>query len=185
MHDSSTTLTFAATIALGVFALLAPLDGVYLHLIRLKLYARAESWTEHVWHTVRSLLFIPATYALFGVLSGGVLLWTGIALVVIDQAIEIIDMASEKESRANMGGLGTFEYILHGVLTLLRSAAVALSLAARPASAFSLRSPNVLAQLEEPAGWLVRQLYPGAIVLALLHVWLAFRYRPQTLRRAT
>ena len=94
-------------------------------------------------------------------------------------------MASEKDSRASIGGLSSFEYILHGVLTLLRSAAIALSLAARPASAFSLSAPNIIAQLDEPYGWLVRQLYPGAIVLALVHIWLAVRHHPQQVRRAT
>ncbi|HKO89660.1 MAG TPA: hypothetical protein VJU61_00815 [Polyangiaceae bacterium] len=88
-------------------------------------------------------------------------------------------MASEKDSRASIGGLSTFEYILHGTLTCLRGAAIALSLASRPASAFSWKAPSVIAQLDEPYGWLVRQLYPGAIVLALVHVWLAFRHRPQ------
>lgn len=181
----STALSHTATILLLVFATLAPIDGVYIHLIRLKLHTRAECWTEHVWHTVRAVLFVPATYALFGVVSGGALLWAGIAIAVIDQAVEIVDMASEKNSRASVGGLSSFEYILHGTLTLLRSAAVALSLAARPASAFSLNAPNIVAQLDEPYGWLVRQLYPGAIVLALVHIWLAVRYRPQPVRRAT
>ena len=88
-------------------------------------------------------------------------------------------MASEKDSRASIGGPSSFEYILHGTLTCLRGAAIALSLASRPASAFSWKAPSVIAQLDEPYGWLVRQLYPGAIVLALVHVWLAFRHRPQ------
>ena len=185
VHLSSDALVHTATILLLIVAALAPVDGVYIHLIRLKLHARPESWHEHVWHTVRTGLFLPATYALFGVVSGGALLWTGIALAVIDQAVEIVDMASEKDSRASIGGLGSFEYILHGLLTLVRSAAIALSLAARPASAFSLTAPNIVAQLDEPYGWLVRQLYPGAIVLALVHVWLAWRYRPQQVRSAT
>jgi hypothetical protein len=185
VHLSTEALSHAATILLLVFATLAPIDGVYIHLIRLKLYARPESWPEHVWHTVRTLLFLPATYALFGVVSGGALLWAGIAIAVVDQAVEVVDMASEKDSRAGIGGLSSFEYILHGILTLLRSAAIALSLAARPAAAFSLNSPNIVAQLDEPYGWLVRQLYPGAIVLALVHIWLAIRHRTQPVRRAT
>jgi hypothetical protein len=184
MHLSAEPLAQAATVLLLVFAALALIDGVYIHLIRLRLHARPESWNEHVWHTVRALLFLPATYALFGVVSGGILLWTGITLVVLDQAVEIIDMASEKDSRASIGGLGSFEYILHGTLTLLRSGAIALSLASRPASAFLWNSPNVVARLDEPLGWLVRQLYPGAIVLALVHVWLAYRHRPQRVRSA-
>lgn len=185
MHLSPEALAHAATVLLLIFATLAPIDGVYIHLVRLKLHTRPESWYEHVWHTLRAVLFVPATYALFGVVSGGALLWTGIALAVIDQAVEIVDMASEKESRASVGGLNSFEYILHGILTLLRSAAIALSLAARPASAFSLSAPNVVAQLDEPYGWLVRQLYPGAMLLAIVHLWLAYRYRPHQARRAT
>lgn len=179
VHASPEALAHAATILLLIVATLAPVDGVYIHLIRLKLHARPESWSEHVWHTLRTLLFLPATYALFGVVSGGPLLWGGIALAFIDQVVEVVDMASEKESRASVGGLSSFEYILHGMLTFLRSAAIALSLASRPLAAFSWNAPSVIAALDEPYGWLVRQLYPGAIVLALVHVWLAFRHRPQ------
>ena len=185
MHVTPGALASTATILLLIFATLAPIDGLYIHLIRLKLHARSESWGEHLWHTVRTVLFLPATYALFAVVSGGALLWAGIALAVVDQAVEIVDMASEKDSRASIGGLSSFEYILHGVLTLLRSAAIALSLAARPASAFSWSAPNIVAHLDEPYGWLVRQLYPGAIVLALVHIWLAVRYRPRQVRRTT
>jgi hypothetical protein len=183
MHLSSASLSHVATILLLIFAVLAPLDGAYIHLMRLKLHARSESWPEHLWHTVRTLLFLPATYALFGVVSGGLLLWAGIALALIDQAVEVVDMASEKDSRAGIGGLSSFEYVLHGILTLLRSGAIALSLASRPAWAFSLSAPNVVGQLDAPYGWLVRQLYPGAIVLAAIHIWLAVRHCPRQVRR--
>ena len=81
------------------------------------------------------------------------------------------------QSAAALGGLGTFEYVLHILLTTLRTAAIAVGLAARPAAAWSLSAPNVLGELPGFWGVAVLQLVPGAVVIALLHVGLAVRHR--------
>lgn len=179
MHETSSYLIAAASLALLMFAALSALDGIYIHLIRLKLHAHAASWLEHLWHTGRALLFVPILLTLFAVVSGGALLWTGIALLVLDQTLELLDMTSEKRSRERLGGLSSFEYVVHVSLTTLRTAAVALSLAARPASAYALSSPYVVGTLPAPWAFLVHQLVPGAIAVGVLHVWLAIRHRPQ------
>lgn len=184
MHAYSVGLTIAATVALLAFVAVSAVDGIYIHLVRLKLHARPESWREHLLHTARAVLFLPMLLALFGVVSGGMLLRIGLGAVMIDQVVEVLDMMSEKDSRASIGGLSSLEYVVHVLLTTLRSAAIALSLAARPISAFSLSSPWVLGELEAPWRLLVAQLVPGAAVIALLHVWLALRYLPSRARAA-
>lgn len=160
---------------------LATVDGVYIHLIRLKLHTRPDSWLEHVWHSVGAVLAVPGFYALFAVVSGGILLWFGIVLAALGQLVEWIDMASEKTSRASLGGLDSFEYILHAILTATRNVAFALSLAGRPASAFTLSSRSVIATIDGPYATIVWMILGGAVALAFLHVLLAVRYRPSNL----
>lgn len=177
MHQyTEAHLSIASALLLG-FAALSALDGVYIHLVRLRLHAHPSSWAEHVWHTGRALLFAPILLTLFTVVSGGARLWAGILLVALDQALELLDTTSERSSRAPMGGLGTFEYVLHVTLTTLRTAAIALTLAARPASAYSLDAPQVVAELPGVWAFLVAQLVPGAVLVAALHVVLAVRHR--------
>lgn len=177
MHVSSDTLLSISSALLLAFAALSALDGICIHLVRLRLHAHPSSWTEHVWHTGRALLFAPILLTLFTVVSGGARLWAGLVLVVVDQALELLDTTSERDSRAPLGGLGTFEYVVHITLTSLRTAAIALALAARPASAYALDAPNLVAEL--PGVWelVVAQLVPGAVLVAALHVALAVRHR--------
>lgn len=177
MHESSGALLAISSGLLLAFAALSAVDGIYIHLVRLRLHARPGSWREHAWHTGRAILFAPIVVALFGVVSGGLLLWAGIALVVLDQALELLDMASEKRSREALGGLGSLEYVVHVTLTTFRTAAIALSLAARPVAAYALDAPLVVGSLPGPWGLLVAQLVPGAVAVAAVHVWLAVRHR--------
>ena len=182
MQGGSPALLHASTLALVAFSTLATVDGVYIHLIRLRLHTRPDSWLEHVWHSVGAVLAIPGFYALFAVVSGGALLWFGIALAALGQLTEWIDMASEKASRASLGGLGSCEYIIHAVLTATRNVAFALSLAARPLSAFSLSSRSVIGAIDEPYGTVVWMILGGAVAIAFLHVLLAARFRPSNLK---
>ena len=178
MQGVSSALLHASTLTLVAFSALATVDGVYIHLIRLRLHTRPDSRLEHVWHSVGAVLAVPGFYALFAVVSGGALLWFGIALAALGQLVEWIDMASEKASRAPLGGLGSFEYILHAILTATRNVAFALSLAARPVSAFSLSSRNIIESIDEPYATVVWMIFGGAVAMAFLHVLLAARYRP-------
>ncbi len=168
----------AAALALLVFAALSALDGLYLHLWRYRLHAHRSSWLEHVWHTGRAILFVPVLALLFVVPSAGALLWAGIAVVIADQGLELLDVLSEKDSRAPLGGLGSFEYAFHIAITTARVTAVVLALAARPSGAWSLDAPPVLAAVSGPWATVAAGLLPGAAVVAALHVWLAVRWRP-------
>ena len=96
MHAYSVGLTIAATVALLAFVAVSAVDGIYIHLVRLKLHARPESWREHLLHTARAVLFLPMLLALFGVVSGGMLLRIGLGAVMIDQVVEVLDMMSCK-----------------------------------------------------------------------------------------
>jgi hypothetical protein len=70
-------------------------DGLYLHLWRYRLHARPESRKEHWLHTFRSLLFPGILATLFLVPPYGVVLWLGLALLAVDQVVEILDVSSE------------------------------------------------------------------------------------------
>jgi hypothetical protein len=172
------TLLIVASVFLIAFTALSAVDGIYLHLIRYRLHASAASYREHLYHTVRAILFAPILLSLFTSVTGGALLWLATGLVAVDQAAELLDMWSEKDSRAPVGGLSSAEYTLHVALTTLRSVAIALAFASRPAAAWSLDAPAVLGPLPGRLAFLVGQLVPGAVVVAVAHIWLAIRHRP-------
>ena len=148
------------------------MDGFYLHLWRYRLHTRALSRREHWAHTLRAVLFVPLLPTLFLWETGGVLLWAGLFLLVLDQALELADMILEKDSRADLGGLSTGEYVLHVTISTARGVSLALTLAARPAEAWSLAAPAVLGALPGFAAFVAWQSLPGAVLGAALHVWL-------------
>ena len=174
---ASPVLTIA-TVLLLLFVGLSLVDGIYIHLWRLRLHARPESYREHLWHTARAILFAPTVLLLFAAPTAGAVLWIGIALFAVDEVVEILDVVEERPSRASIGGLSSPEYAVHVILVTLRVAAVALVLASRPAEAWSLDAPTVLGAHPETIAMLVTQLVPGAVLAAGLHVWLAWRHRP-------
>ena len=166
------TLYTAAAAALAVFLVLAAVDGIYLHLWRYRLHARSASRYEHRLHTVTAVLFAATLPALFLWETGGVLLWMGVALVAADLAVSIVDMLSERDSRAELGGLSTGEYVLHMLIMSARGAALALVLAARPAAAWALDAQWVVGPVPPLAAAVAGQALPGAVAMAGLHVWL-------------
>jgi hypothetical protein len=167
---SAHPLTLAASVALLLFAGLSALDGLYIHLWRLRLHARDDSRGEHLFHTARALLFVPILATVFTADTGSLVFWTGIALVAADQIAELLDMWSERASRATIGGLGSGEYVLHVALTTVRTTAVALALAVRAPHLGTLAPPEAGLGLLSA---LAELLVPGAIAVALLHLALA------------
>lgn len=168
---------FMHTVTLALlllFVVLAAVDGLYLHLWKLRLHARPRSWAEHLWHTGTALLFAPLLATIFLAPTGGVVLWAGIGLLVLTHAIEVLDVRAERASRADLGGVPRGELAIHVVLLAARSAAIVLSLAARPADAWALDAP---ANLGTPSP-LVAVLIFGALAVGGLHAWLAWRHRP-------
>jgi hypothetical protein len=141
--------SLAASASLLAFVALSFVDGIVVHLWRERLHLRRDSRCEHALHTSRAALF---PFILVTFFAGPSIV--GVLLLALDQALEIADMAVERASRAYSGGLRPGEYVLHGLLITLRSAAVA----------FMLASGQPLA-----AG-LVSLLLPGAALAALVHV---------------
>ena len=142
----------AAAICLLTLAAVSFVDAIVLHLVRERLPFRAGSRLEHALHSARAVLFPLILVAWFTHAS-----WTaGVPLLVVDQVVEIWDMAIERRSRSFSGGLRSSEYVVHGVLLSLRGAAVAFTCVAI-----------------ERAGALDRVvsfLLPGAIAVAIIHV---------------
>jgi hypothetical protein len=150
----------AAVIAcLAALSALAVVDGLYLHLVRERLHRRPETRVEHLIHTGRAIVFPPILVLFFG----GAAPALGIAFLVVDQVLEIIDMAIERRSRAYSSGLHTCEYLIHGAALTLRGAAIAFAFVA------GAPSPAVLS--------FVQLLLPGAVLGAILHVVLSFPLR--------
>lgn len=165
-------------ILLGLFALLSALDGLYFHLWKYRLHTRAESRGEHLIHTLRSLLFPAIVLTLYAHPSVGFVLWLGVGLVVLDAGAEFWDVWIERDSREEWGGLSSAEYLLHVVLTILRTASLALNLVARPVEAWYWSTPGLVAGSSAAlADFVTRSILPGAIGVALLHLWLL---RPRT-----
>jgi hypothetical protein len=171
-------LVVAAVIVLQVFVVLSTIDGLYIHLWRLRLHQRPESYREHLWHTARALLFAPVVALLFAMPSAGMLLWLGVALAFADQAAGVYDAMSERDSRMTLGGLGRGEYVLHVILVAVHAIALTLVIAARPAAAWSLSAPSTLGDWPSVSMVLAGPIV-GGVVVAGLHVALAWSYRPR------
>ena len=172
------SMVVASTLLLALFSLLAAIDGVLVHLVWLRLHARERSWVEHVWHTFSAVLFVPIVVTVFLLPTGGAMLWVGVALLALLYAVEALDIDSERASRADLGGVSRAELALHIGSIATRTVATILALASRPVDAWSLSSPPVLGAYPAWIGSVVGSLVPGAILVAALHVWLAWRHRP-------
>ena len=166
-------LIAAATVFLVLFGAVGAYDGLYLHLWKYRLHAREESRYEHKLHTVVAILFLPVVWLLFSNNFGGLALWTGVFFVALSFVVEMMDVLAENDSRATLGGLAREEYAAHVVAITTRSAAIALALAAKPAAAWQLSAPLVLAD-PYPA-WVTAtatQMLAGNLAIGALHVWL-------------
>lgn len=162
----------ASAVALAVFLGLAAVDGIYLHLWRYRLHAREASRREHRIHTIAAVLFVFKLPAVLLWETGGLLLWFGVGLIAVDLGVSLVDMVAEGDSRADLGGLGTGEYVLHMLIMAARGASLALALGARPAAAWAFDAPWVLGPMPPLAAAVAAQALPGAVVMAALHVWL-------------
>jgi hypothetical protein len=154
-----------AVILLLPLALFAAIDGVYLHLWRLRLHERPECRREHLLHTARALLFPVGLTLVYDYSTTSSSWFLGLAVVAADTALEAWDTFEERNSRRTLGGLSSGEALLHVVLVTLRAASLALALVARPTAT---------------SGWhgvvVYQLLLPGAVLVAALHVGLAFRW---------
>jgi hypothetical protein len=168
---------FASGICLILFAGIGMIDGLYLHLWRFRLHEHAESRNEHQIHTIRAVLFPAIVLFAFDPSSQGPMLWIGAGLALLDMLTLGVDALSEGDSRAFMGGLPKWEYVIHLFANGFHFAAIALALAARPLEMWGWQS-TVTIEGASGANFLSfvgSNVMPGAIALAVLHVALLNR----------
>jgi hypothetical protein len=165
-----------ATILLALFGVLGIFDGLYLHLIKYRLYAHKESRFEHLTHTFRAVLFPAILYFLY-LCEDTVSFFIGLTVVLLDLLITGIDAYVEKDSRSFMGGLPRWEYIIHLAVNGVHFASVAVFLILKlevTAKGIAFRTGMELVAGYDEFTWLVRNLIPGGIVIGLLHILVVF-----------
>jgi len=181
-------LFYLATACLVLFMLLATYDGFYLHIWKYRLFDRDESLFEHKTHTVRAILFPLIVWLLFIKETSSIAFGLGTLLVILDIIVLAIDAYHEKESRSFMGGLPTWEYIVHLFANSFHFAAIILVFAIRldvQDSTLIFVDHHVASQSYKLFQFVSVNVIPGAIVLALLHfiltlekpkiIWLNYR----------
>lgn len=118
------------------FIVLGTFDGLYFHLWKYKLHLLPAARREHIIHTARAFVFVPLSFLLFVYNSAGLLLWTAIALLILDTYLELIDILEERKSRAPLGGIPSEESAIHVFASSFKFAAIILLLTTKPASAY-------------------------------------------------
>lgn len=164
-------------ILLTLFALLGLYDGFYLHIFKYKLYEHQESRTEHIMHTIRGILFPAMLYTLYLKNDCTTSFYTGMGLVLIDILALGIDAFVEKDSRAFMGGLPRWEYIVHLFVNGFHFAAIAVFLVIKlnfGHQGIELRAGFSSVENYPAFLWLVKNLIPGGILMSLIHLLVLF-----------
>jgi hypothetical protein len=167
------TLLYLLAACLTLFGILGVIDGFYLHIWRFRLYEHADSHFEHFTHTLRAVLFPAIVFCLFIQPNVPGIYQLGLLLVGADLAVLTVDAYVEKDSRAFMGGLPRWEYILHLFVNAFHFGAVLLFLGLK----FSVEPHGLVTRIIDfgsPAGqlvhWLAINLLPGAVLIAALHL---------------
>jgi hypothetical protein len=163
-----------ATILLSAFAILAVIDGFYLHIFKYQLFNHKESKVEHLTHTIRAILFPLIVYCLFITQNCQTGFYWGILFVSIDIMVLGIDAFIEKDSRSFMGGLPRWEYILHLFVNGFHFASIAVFFALK--LSITENGIEIIPDLSDLKNFGMFQfvavnLLPGAIILALLHIF--------------
>lgn len=155
--------------------ILATYDGAYLHLWKFELFNKKESHFEHHTHTARALLFPLIVWLLF-IETSSIAFFIGLAFVALDVLVLGMDAYSEKESRSFMNGLPQWEYILHLFANSFHFAALILIIATR----FTIADSSIVystaflsSHIFETTQLIAVTILPGAMLLGLLHLFLA------------
>jgi hypothetical protein len=161
------------TILLVLFAILAVIDGFYLHIFKYKLHLQKDSKFEHLTHTIRAIIFPAIVYTLFIKQNSFSLFYVGIALILMDIFVLGIDAFVEKDSRAFMGGLPRWEYILHLFVNGFHFASLSVFFAIK--LDFTAEGIKFVPDISQYAYYDIFyfvsiNIMPGAILLGLIHV---------------
>ncbi len=167
-----------STILLSAFALLAIIDGFYLHIFKYQLFNHKESKFEHLTHTVRAILFPLIVYFLFITQNCQTSFYLGVSFVAVDILVLGIDAFAEKDSRTFMGGLPRWEYILHLFVNGFHFASVAVFFSLK--LSFTETGITIIEDLTNFKNFelfrlVAVNLLPGAILLALIHILTSIR----------
>lgn len=163
-------LVIIAFVFLNLFMVLGAVDLFYFHIWKYRLHTRAESRYEHKLHMAFAFLMVPVAYLLFFQNFGGWALWAGVGAVAAALGTELLDVFSENDSRATLGGLSTAEYALHVVLTILKVAAFVFIFASKPVAAWSLSSPAVLGTYGFMGEMIAIKVMIGSFAVGVLHL---------------
>jgi len=164
------------SVLLVCFGLLGIFDSLYLHILKYRLYNHPESKTEHLTHTVRTILFLVILYYLY-IRTDNISFYIGLGFVLLDILVLGMDAFLEHDSRRFMGGLPRWEYIIHLFVNGFHFAAIAVFLVIRVRV-----TGNQITVVNdfEGVGWyaaflfIAKNFIPGSVVMALLHLLVAF-----------
>lgn len=169
------TAIIITSILLILFSILALYDGFYLHIFKYKLHNQSESKAEHYTHTIRAVLFPAILYFLFLKQDCIMSFIIGLTIVALDIFVMAVDAFIEKDSREFMGGLPRWEYILHLFVNGFHFASIAVFLSIK----INVKNDKIaiLPNFDQYQNYqifdaIVINLLPGAILIALLHLFL-------------
>lgn len=165
------------SILLLLFAFLALYDGFYLHIFKYQLQNQVQSRNEHLTHTIRAILFPAIVYFLFLKQDCVISFYLGLTFVMIDLIVLVIDAYIEKDSRAFMGGLPRWEYILHLFVNGFHFASIAvfLSLKLNLDKEGITITPNFYSYQNFYIFKLIAlNILPGSILIGLIHILVIF-----------
>lgn len=161
------------TFLILAFSLLAVIDGFYLHILKYQLFNHKESKFEHFTHTIRSVLFPLIVYFLLIVQNSKTAFYLGVLFVVLDIIVLAVDAFVEKDSRAFMGGLPRWEYILHLFVNGFHFSSIVVFFVLK--LSLSEKGIFIIDDLSNCKNFELFQLVatnllPGAVLLAIIHV---------------
>jgi hypothetical protein len=163
-------------VLLSLFAILGMYDGFYLHIFKFELYAHQESRAEHIAHTIRGVLF-PVILYLCYLTSTRAGFYAGLVVLALDIVVTVVDAYMEKDSRSFMGGLPRWEYIVHLLVNGFHFASISVFVVIKvrlTESGVILVDDFSAVRSYAPFIWLVKNLIPGAVLMAVLHVVVVF-----------
>lgn len=163
-------LVILGFVFLNLFMIVGAVDLFYFHLWKYKLHTRPESRYEHKLHMAFAFVMVPLAYFLYYQDFGGYALWAAVLFVGAALGVEMLDVFSEGDSRASLGGLTTGGYSLHVAATILKVASFAFMFAAKPLSAWSTESPLVLGSYGATGEITAIQVMVGSLFVGVLHL---------------
>lgn len=168
-------LVIVGFVLLNLFMIIGAVDLFYFHIWKYKLHTRPESRYEHKLHMAFAFTMVPLAFFLYYQNFGGWALWAAAFFVAAALSTEMLDVVSEGDSRASLGGLTTAEYSIHVAVTILKVGSFALMFAAKPAEAWSLSSPIILGTYGYMGEMIAIKVMVGSFLVGILHMALLHR----------